>query len=82
MFLEDRAALAATVVVQPFKINGGVRSFFLLKIVINAGVQENNDQIISMAVTKTVGNWLLLMDKKYSGVTLFFGQAADSTRAQ
>ena len=39
-FWKGRAALAITVVVQPFGINGGVRSFFLLKTAVNAGVQE------------------------------------------
>jgi len=36
------------VVVQHLKINGGVRSFFLLKKAMNAGVQEKTNQRISL----------------------------------
>jgi hypothetical protein len=47
-FWKVRAALAITVVVQHLKINGGVRSFFLLKKAMNAGVQEKTNQRISL----------------------------------
>ncbi|KJZ66875.1 hypothetical protein VD17_05765 [Pseudomonas fluorescens] len=49
-FWKGRAALAITVVVQPLKINGGVRSFFLLKKAISAGVQEKSNQLISFVM--------------------------------
>ncbi|MCY1245638.1 hypothetical protein D9M72_588020 [compost metagenome] len=61
-FWTARAALAVTVVVQHLKINGGVRSFFLLKKAINAGVQEKSNQLISLVMLHAFNKIMFLKD--------------------
>ncbi|WP_146176368.1 hypothetical protein [Pseudomonas sp. GV085] len=61
-FWKGRAALPATVVVQPCKINGGVRSFFLLKKAIDAGVQEKSNQLISLVMLNVFHKMMFLKD--------------------
>ncbi|RON39087.1 hypothetical protein BK664_12885 [Pseudomonas brassicacearum] len=61
-FWKGRAALVVTVVVQHLKINGGVRSFFLLEKAINAGVQEKSNQLISFVMLCMFNKLLVLKD--------------------
>lgn len=48
--------MTATVVVQPFEINRGFRSFFPLKTALNASVQEKSYRGISHFLRLIVNN--------------------------
>jgi hypothetical protein len=64
-FWKGRAALAITVVVQPFEINGGVRSFFLFKTAVNAGVQEKQNHQFSIFLLISNIKYLFFMGFKF-----------------
>ena len=81
-FWKVRAALAITVVVQLLKINGGVRSFFLLKKAMNTGVQEKTNQRISFVMLYLFRKLMFLNDKLSLCTCRFFGQATHHTRIQ